>query len=156
MSRKVIVFIAAFVLLTGLGMLFLRNKAGEPSVSSTTPTPTATTDTNAEAKPNTSTTGIYADYSDTAIANASGERVLFFHAPWCSQCRSIESGIKDQGVPAGLTVIKVDYDGNQALRKKYGVTLQTTFVKVTNSGEFIDKYVAYDEPTFDAVKRNFL
>ena len=31
--------------------------------------------------------------------------------------------------------------------KKFGVTLQTTFVKIDQQGNFVDKYVAYDEPT---------
>lgn len=98
----------------------------------------------------------YVDYDENIIAQTSGEKVLFFHAPWCSQCRSIEKGIISDGVPDGLTIVKVDYDSNQDLRQKYGVTLQTTFVKIDDQGEFKDKYVAYNEPTFDAVKRDFL
>ncbi len=102
------------------------------------------------------TPGAYVDYSDTAITKASGTRLLFFHAPWCSQCRAIESDIKEQGVPSNATVIKVDYDSNQDLRKKYNVTLQTTFVKVDKDGNEIEKYIAYDQPTFDSVKTNLL
>lgn len=100
--------------------------------------------------------GSYVEYSEAALAEAEGQKVLFFHAPWCPQCRSIEAGILEQGVPEGYTVIKVDYDTNQELRQKYGVTLQTTFVKIDDNGNETDKYVAYDEPTFDAVKREFL
>lgn len=100
--------------------------------------------------------GVYTNYSEAVLANATGKRVLFFHAPWCPQCRSIESGIKTQGIPDGYTVIKVDYDSNQDLRKKYGVTLQTTFVSLDENAESTGKYVAYDEPTFDAVKRDFI
>ncbi len=59
-------------------------------------------------------------------------------------------------MPDGFTIIKVDYDSNQDLRQKYGVTLQTTFVKVDADGNGTGKYVAYEEPTFEAVKRNFL
>lgn len=109
-----------------------------------------------QAQKSTKDQGSYVDYRADIISTTTGTKVLFFHAPWCSQCRSIESGIKAQGVPEGLTIIKVDYDSNQALRQKYGVTLQTTFVKIDDQGNFISKYVAYEQPTFEAVKENFL
>lgn len=77
--------------------------------------------------------------------------LLFFHAPWCPQCRSVESDILAQGVPDGLTIIKVDYDSRQDLRQQYGVTLQTTFVEVDADGTELQKHVAYDDPRLDAV-----
>lgn len=95
--------------------------------------------------------GRYIDYSENAIASSAGTKLLFFHAPWCQQCRDLETDIKKDGVPNGTTIIKVDYDTNQALRRKYGVTLQTTFVKIDDNGNEIEKFVAYDDPTLDAV-----
>ena len=100
--------------------------------------------------------GVYEDYQEGLVASTDGVKILFFHAPWCPQCRMIESDIQKQGVPSGVTVLKVDYDSNQALRQKYGVTLQTTFVEIDNNGTEIDKYVAYNEPTFDSVKANLI
>ncbi len=103
------------------------------------------------------TAGQYLDYKD--VGRATGQRVLFFHAPWCSQCRSIEKGIKSDGVPSGIgiSIVKVDYDSNQSLRQKYGVKLQTSFVKVDAQGNASGTpFVAYEDPTFDSVKRNFL
>lgn len=100
--------------------------------------------------------GAYIAYEDGIIEKTSGDKVLFFHAPWCPQCRAIESDIKKQGPPAGWTIIKVDYDSSQSLRQKYGVTLQTTFVKVGDNGESLGKHIAYNEPSLDAVKRDFL
>ena len=100
--------------------------------------------------------GEYKDYEESLVSSTNGDKILFFHAPWCPQCRMIESDIKEQGVPSGVTVLKVDYDSNQALRQKYGVTLQTTFVEVDSNGTEIDKYVAYNEPNFDSVKANLL
>lgn len=100
--------------------------------------------------------GVYADYTAEKLREASGTKLLFFHAPWCPQCRAIEASIKKDGVPNNVTVLKVDYDSNQALRQKYGVTLQTTFVKVSDNGEKIESYTAYEESTFDAVKRELL
>ena len=100
--------------------------------------------------------GTYITYSSSAITSTKGIKLIFFHAPWCSQCRLIETDINAQGVPDGVTVLKADYDSNQELRKKYGVTLQTTFVRVNDDGSLFKKYVAYNEPTFDNVKRNLL
>ena len=81
---------------------------------------------------------------------------MFVHAPWCPQCRSLEESIKTTVLPDNVTIFKVDYDSNQALRQQYGVTLQTTFVKVNDEGEKTDSYVAYDEPVFASVERELL
>lgn len=97
------------------------------------------------------TAGAYVEYSDDAIAQAEGRVLLFFHAPWCPQCRSVESDILAQGVPDGVTIIKIDYDSRQDLRQQYGVTLQTTFVEVDADGTELQKHVAYDDPLLDAV-----
>lgn len=100
--------------------------------------------------------GTYTDYSEEAIAKTSGTKLLFFHAPWCPQCRQIEASIQTDGVPTGVTVFKIDYDSNQKLREKYGVTLQTTFVKIDDAGNKIASYVAYEEPRFSSVERELL
>lgn len=100
--------------------------------------------------------GTYVDYSSSIITSTAGTKILFFHAPWCPQCRALETSIKSSQIPEGVTIIKVDYDTNQPLRKKYGVTIQTTLVRVDESGNLVKKYVAYDEPTLAAVKTNLL
>jgi thiol-disulfide isomerase/thioredoxin len=99
---------------------------------------------------------MYIDYSETALNNTEGTKILFFHAPWCPQCREIEASINEDGIPSGVTVFKVDYDSHQSLRNKYGVTLQTTFVEVDDKGNKIDSYVAYEEPRFSSVVRELL
>jgi thiol-disulfide isomerase/thioredoxin len=99
---------------------------------------------------------LYTDYSETAFAKTKGTKLLFFYAPWCPQCRQIETSIRKDGVPNGVTVFKIDYDSNQKLREQYGVTLQTTFVKVDDSGNKIASYVAYEEPQFSSVERELL
>ena len=95
--------------------------------------------------------GSYVDYSPELVSSTPGEKLLFFHAPWCPQCQELEADIEESGVPAGVTVFKVDYDSNQELREKHGVTIQTTFVKVDDQGEAIESYVAYEDPTFENV-----
>lgn len=102
------------------------------------------------------TKGKYLDYENGAIEKTSGTKILFFHAPWCSQCRALEEDILSKGVPDGVTIFKVDYDSSQKLRQKYGVTIQTTMVKVDDQGNEIGKFVAYEEPTLDSVENNLL
>jgi thiol-disulfide isomerase/thioredoxin len=102
------------------------------------------------------TPGVYVSYSETAFAAAKGTRLLFFHAAWCPQCRALDASISRSALPDAVTILKVDYDSQQALRTKYGVTLQTTIVRVDADGNKVESYVAYDEPTFESVKRELL
>lgn len=104
----------------------------------------------------TAAAGAYVGYSDTVIASTAGTKILFFHAPWCPQCRALDQNIKSSVVPSGVTIIKTDYDTNQTLRQKYGVTIQTTLVKVDDQGNLVKKYVAYDSPTLESLKENLL
>ncbi len=102
----------------------------------------------------TTSSGQYLTYrGDLTIGT--GRRLLFFHAPWCPQCRALEASIQAEGVPEGVTIIKVDYDSNQALRQRYGVTIQTTLVEIDATGELVDRYVAYEEPSIGAVSSHF-
>lgn len=100
--------------------------------------------------------GTYITYTEQALQQAEGQKVLFFHAAWCQECRSIEAGIEAEGAPEGYTILKVDYDNNHDLRVKYGVKSQATFVKLDENNNKIDEFVANNEPTFEAVKRDFL
>ncbi|MEX2007054.1 MAG: thioredoxin family protein [Candidatus Saccharimonadales bacterium] len=107
-------------------------------------------------KPISASQAQYVEYSDDVIAQTAGTKILFFHASWCPQCRQLERSILSGTIPNGVTVIKVDYDSNQELRQKYGVTIQTTLVKVDDNGNLVEKYVAYDEPTLENLKLNLL
>ncbi len=145
-----IIFALVFVLVT--------KKADAPPAENSNDGSSETQSTdNLESSQPSSQSGQYVEYDEAKLAASENDNYLFFHAPWCPQCRSIEASINAGGeIPKGVTIYKIDYDSNQPLRKKYGVTLQTTFVKVDNQGNFIDKYVAYDNPTIEAVVENFI
>jgi thiol-disulfide isomerase/thioredoxin len=113
-------------------------------------------DDKAAAGPADSQPGQYVDYSPELLSSTPGEKLLFFHAPWCSQCQALDEDIESSGVPDGVTIFKVDYDSNQDLRQQYGVTIQTTMVKVDDNGEKIDSYVAYEDPTLENVSTALL
>lgn len=91
--------------------------------------------------------GVYIDYTDGSVEETAGAKVLFFHAPWCPQCRKLDEQLRAEGAPAGLTVFKVDYDSRSDLRQRYGVTLQTTVVFVDDSGTPISSTVLYEDPS---------
>ena len=81
-----------------------------------------------------------AEYTEQAAARTGTKVVYFFHAPWCPTCRATEDAIARDGIPAGLTLVKVDFDTENDLRKKYGVTTQHTFVQVDASGAELAKW----------------
>ena len=77
--------------------------------------------------------GEYLDYTPELVATSKAEHtVLFFHATWCPSCRTLDKIIEGGEVPDGISILKVDYDTNTDLRKKYAVTTQPTLVEVPN------------------------
>lgn len=90
--------------------------------------------------------GTYRDYSEEALAEPGFEtNVIFFHASWCPECRAFEQSIEAGPIPDGVQILKADYDTETALKEKYVVDIQTTFVKVDDSGEMISKWVGYEQ-----------
>ena len=152
MNKKIAVIIVALVVLIGGAVAaYGFTNAGDNRVSETSTSQPAPSTASELPSVATDTEGAYVDYSPTAIANAKGDTLLFFYAPWCPSCRAIESDILSSGVPADVTVIKVDYDSHQDLRQKYGVTVQTTFVKVDASGEELQKFTPSEDLRLAAV-----
>jgi thioredoxin 1 len=86
--------------------------------------------------------GSFVDYSPERVAQASADNktVLFFNASWCPKCQATTAALRSAGVPDGVTVLSVDYDANTALRQKYGVTYQHTFVQVDASGNEVAQW----------------
>ncbi len=155
MDKRVLGAVIALVLVIGGSIgAFALSRASLPSeppaanspVDSAEPMDSATSTAEATVQ-----SGSYVDYSDTAIADADGRILLFFHASWCGQCVDIDSDILTLGVPAGVTIIKVDYDSHQDLRQLYGVTIQTTFLELDAGGDEVQRFIAYDTPSLAAV-----
>ncbi|MGA2479874.1 MAG: thioredoxin family protein [Spirochaetia bacterium] len=62
--------------------------------------------------------------------------VLFFAADWCPSCQADLKDINANGAQLGkVNVVVVDYDKNADLKKKYGITVQDTFVQIGPMGE---------------------
>lgn len=165
MSKKVIIFSSvAVVLVIALSAGFIvfncDKKNSANTASSTVVAPTNTPVSEPAASPTAEPSNVkqasrYVGYSEADFAKTDGTKLLFFHALWCPQCKALDSDItKNISSDSGVTIYKVDYDSNQALRQKYGVNLQTTVVKVDSSGNLVKKYVAYNEPTYANLKAN--
>jgi thiol-disulfide isomerase/thioredoxin len=77
-----------------------------------------------------------AEYNSNPSKYSDSKKVYFFHASWCPICQGIDKEITadTSSIPAGVTLIKTDFDTSTELRQKYGVTTQYTFVQVDASG----------------------
>jgi thioredoxin 1 len=141
-------------LICGLGVGLALAGCGSRSTTPTSPaaqvsTPAATgaaTDREPtdQGKP-TAKAGVYLDYAAYRAdpAKYAGTKVvLFFHAPWCPSCRATEQDVlaRRDSLPSGLTLVKTDYDSQQDLKKKYGVTTQHTFVLIDPAGKQLKKW----------------
>lgn len=83
-----------------------------------------------------------ADYEKSMSMYKDSKVVYFFHASWCPDCKAADMALtaSPSPIPKGVTVVKVDYDTATALKQKYGVTMQTTFVQVDDMGKAVMKW----------------
>ena len=86
----------------------------------------------------------YDQYQASKDTYADSKVVLFFNATWCPDCRAINEALtSDPGkIPAGTTVVIVDYDQHADLRQRYGVTMQHTFVQINSSGDKVRQWAS--------------
>lgn len=93
--------------------------------------------------------GSYVPYSSTSLAQAQerGVTVLFFAATkWCHTCSDLEQEIiaRAAEIPGDVTILKVDYDNDSAMKSAYGVTVQHTLIALDSSGEEITRWIGLD------------
>lgn len=154
MNKKVIFVAVGLCVALGAGVFFVStNNEGTKTVTKIEPE-SSTGVNQVDRVP--AAQGNYLDYKVDTVKSTSGKRVLFFHAPWCSQCKELDESIKNGKIPEGVTIFKTDFDSNQKLRQQYGVTLQTTLVLLDDEGNLAKKYVSYEEPNLEAVIKNLL
>lgn len=67
---------------------------------------------------------------------AKGKTVVFFFASWCPNCRATvtELNARWAEVDPDITLVIADYDKETALKGKFGVTYQDTFVLLDKDG----------------------
>lgn len=71
---------------------------------------------------------------------AKGTTVVFFYAAWCPNCRATvtELNARWDEVNPGLSLVIADYDKEQALKARFGVTYQDTFVLLDKDGNGVE------------------
>jgi len=100
--------------------------------------------------------GRYQDYSSELVDDSGYQTtILFFYAGWCPECRGYDKAIEGATLPPGVQILQVNYDDAQDLRQKYGVTIQSSFVRVDAAG---NKQVLWSglgkEKSLDAILEN--
>lgn len=88
--------------------------------------------------------GVYDAYSPDKLKLAKDHKViLFFKAEWCPSCVTADQTLNKEfaSIPKNIALLKVSYDTEFELRKKYGVTIQHTFVQVDEQGNLITKWL---------------
>ena len=107
----------------------------------------------------TPSSGLYLDYTPAGFEqHQASQRWLYYHADWCPQCVKLDQDIRDNlaAIPAGVVILKLDYDNNRDLRARYRVNQQTTVVRVDDQGDLVKSYGAYRSPSLQALIDNLL
>lgn len=167
MRNKLGIIVVALVVAGTIGYAFVAGEDGSmPSVvTQSAPTsdgqprqpqaPTPATPS-AETPRDIIASGRYADFtSDRQMEQGFTNTVLFFYASWCPECRGFDQAIQTQAIPDGTQILRVNYDTSSSLKQQYGVTIQTTFVRVTSDGQLVKKWVGYgQDKSVDAILQN--
>lgn len=94
-------------------------------------------------------------FSDDAFksATAAGKPVLVeFHADWCPTCRAqdkVINSFRHNPEYKGLVILRVDFDAEKELLKRFGVRRQSTLI-VFKAGEEVARAVGEASP--DGIK----
>jgi thiol-disulfide isomerase/thioredoxin len=88
----------------------------------------------------------YLDYSGANLANAQkkGPTILFFAATrWCHTCSALEKEIleRQSEIPENVTILKVDYDNDSAMKQKYSISTQHTQVVLDQHGNEVKRWI---------------
>jgi len=86
----------------------------------------------------------YSRESQAAALENGKKVVLFFHAGWCPYCIEAEKDINEnpQKIPEEVTILKIDYDTQSELKKKYHITTQDTFIQINQNEEIVAQWVS--------------
>ena len=139
MNKNIGIIIGIILVIAGGVYIFSNNKGDEVMM-----TDEVVNDTGMMDKSDTMMkVGSYEAYAPEKLARAeTGDVVLFFHASWCPTCRGLSADIEKnlEAIPSEVSLLKVDYDTESELKKKYGVTYQHTLVQVDKDGNMIKKW----------------
>lgn len=139
--------IRTFTTVLGIGLIsvLLASCGGMESAQQATKSSNEIDKKSPSPKNNMSTKGEYISYQSYVEAPeqyTNSRVVYFFNASWCSTCKvardNFEANLDE--IPSDMTIVVVDFDNSNELRKKYGVTYQHTFVHIDSKGDAIKKW----------------
>lgn len=108
------------------------------------PEPSAQVDNETPTDEVTLTDGRFVEYQQALVDDEGyNETILFFYAAWCPECRAFEQAINGGDIPAGVQILRVNYDTEDELKSQHQITLQSTFVRVNADGQQVSKWVGY-------------
>lgn len=84
------------------------------------------------------------EYSAAALAESDTKHnIIFFHAAWCTVCRSVQENLDSAAIPDDVSIFKVDYDSDlgKSLASQYSIPIQYTMVQVDTEGKEITQWV---------------
>lgn len=87
--------------------------------------------------------GTYEAYSPGAIGYAAlGEVVLFFYTASCPACVHLDKDIVTNAarIPKDVKILKVNYDTEEALKQKYGLSSPHILIQVSSEGNRITQW----------------
>jgi thiol-disulfide isomerase/thioredoxin len=149
MNKNKVLFLGILALVILLGVAYTLTNSRNSAANKDTNVNHAVTQASGEL----ATAGSYEAYAPEKVALASDSHhvVLFFRASWCPTCRAVDADIRSHlsQIPANLAILDVNYDNSTALKQKYGVTYQHTFVQVDKDGNLLKKWAG--SPTLAAL-----
>jgi thioredoxin 1 len=136
-------FFTVFTL--GLATLLLASCASAGPITKTTEPDSSMSAAPSATETTTEAAGDYIPYESFLTSGdkySDSKVVLFFNAVWCSTCQQARENIEASlgQIPENLAIVVVDFDSSIELRKKYGVTVQHTFIEIDSAGEPLGKW----------------
>ena len=147
-SVKIAIIVLAIITIAVGAVVLLQKESNAPAMTkqNSSANMNSSTEDTTEPAPETSdlSEGRYTNYSGEEVANKGySQTIVFFYAPWCPECRAFKKAITENSIPDGVQILETDFDSSTDLKKKYGVTQQTTFVRVNSAGELQKKWPGY-------------
>lgn len=133
----------------GTGLVSLSEENLTPSATPASPAGTANSQGGKK-------DGAYRAYTASAFRDEQrdGQKiVLFFHSPTCAACVRADNEFVGNAskIPAGITVMRVNFESEEQLKKRYGVTASHTFLEIDLSGKVLTRW---DGGGFETMLKN--
>lgn len=143
-TKKILAPLVAVVFLAGICGILTAQEVAHNQLTKASRAVTTTQAGAGQTDEKHASSGRYEQYAADKVGETGyTNTILFFYAAWCPECRAFKQAITSENIPDGVQVLEVNYDSSSDLKKKYGVTLQSTFVKVDSSGSQVSKWIGY-------------